>query len=160
MYFETNSLKFKNNELRNSHITCNSVKSCRLLFSRGHGNPIIVSLITWPTILWVTYVNYQNIEVFQRCQCIEVARTKSSWTIIYMVPYFLIPLLMHLIFFIESVKPQNVMTPKCVSVFINVIKKKTLANLQYEIYLQYIGISQRLHSLFIFIWKISLSNVQ
>lgn len=30
----------------------------------------------------------------------------------------------HLIFFIESVKPQNIMTPKSVSVFINVIKKK------------------------------------
>lgn len=57
----------------------------------------------------------------------------------------------HLIFFIESVKPQNIMTPKSVSVFINVIKKKTLANLQYEIYLQYIGICQKLHSLFIFI---------
>lgn len=32
----------------------------------------------------------------------------------------------HLIFFIESVKPQNIMTPKSVSVFINVIKKKDL----------------------------------
>lgn len=141
--------------MRNSHITCNSVKSCRLLFSRGHGNPIIVSLITWPTILWVTYVNYQNIEVFQRCQCIEVARTKSSWTIIYMVPYFLIPLLIYR----KRKTTKYYDTQKCFCIYKR-NKKKTLANLQYEIYLQYIGICQKLHSLFIFIWKISLSNVQ
>lgn len=58
--------QFTNNELHNSYITCNSVKSCRLWLSRGHGNPNFVSLITWP-ITFNTFGSHSSIIKTARC---------------------------------------------------------------------------------------------